>query len=52
MITTEPEYTTIVIGMAKLMPAPDTLPEWNVIMAAALIAMLFPILVVVTLLRL
>ena len=52
LITTEPDYTTIVIGMAKLMPGPDTLPEWNVVMAAALIAMLPPILVVVLLQRL
>ena len=52
LITTQPEYTTIVIGIAKLMPGPDTLPEWNVVMAAALIAMLPPILVVVLLQRL
>ena len=52
LITTEPDYTTIVIGMAKMMPGPDTLPEWNVVMAAALIAMLPPILVVVALQRL
>ncbi|NJO36299.1 MAG: ABC transporter permease subunit [Rhizobiales bacterium] len=52
LITTEPDYTTIVIGIARLMPGPDTLPEWNVVMAAALIAMLPPILVVVLLQRL
>ncbi len=52
LITTEPDYTTIVIGMAKMMPGPDTLPEWNIVMAAALIAMLPPILVVVALQRL
>lgn len=52
LITTEPEYTTIVIGIAKLMPGPDTLPEWNLAMAAALIAMLPPLLVVILLQRL
>jgi len=52
LITTEPEYTTAVIGLAQLMPGPDTLPEWNKAMAAALIVMLPPIIVVAVLQRL
>ena len=52
LITTEPEYRTIIIGLAELMPGPDTLPEWNVAMAAALIAMAPPIIVIVLLQRL
>jgi sn-glycerol 3-phosphate transport system permease protein len=46
LITTEPEYRTAVIGLAQLMPGPDTLPEWNIAMAAALYVMLPPVLVI------
>ncbi|MEO0819043.1 MAG: ABC transporter permease subunit [Pseudomonadota bacterium] len=52
LITTQHEYTTVVIGIAKLMPQPEGVPEWNLAMAAALIAMLPPVLVVVLLQRL
>jgi len=52
LITTEDEYTTAIIGLAQLMPGPDTLPEWNVAMAAALLVMLPPVLVVAFLQRL
>ncbi len=52
LITTQPEYTTVVIGIVKLMPQPEGVPEWNLAMAAALIAMLPPVLVVVLLQRL
>lgn len=52
LITTEAEYRTVIIGLAELMPGPDTLPEWNVAMAAALIAMAPPVLVIVLLQRL
>ncbi len=52
LITTEPEYMTAVVGLARLMPGPDTLPEWNVTMAAALFVMLPPVLVIALLQRL
>lgn len=52
LITTEPGYTTAVIGLAQLMPGPDTLPEWNIAMAAALLVMAPPVIVIVLLQRL
>ncbi|MGF1475952.1 MAG: ABC transporter permease subunit [Geminicoccaceae bacterium] len=52
LITTEPDYRTAVIGLAQMMPGPDTLPEWNTAMAAALLVMLPPILVIAFLQRL
>ena len=52
LITTRQEYTTVVIGIAKLMPQPESVPEWNLAMAAALIAMAPPVIVVVLLQRL
>lgn len=52
LVTTDPDYTTVVIGIAKLMPQPEAVPEWNLTMAAALIAMAPPVLVVIFLQRL
>lgn len=52
LITTRPEYDTVVIGIAKLMPQPEAVPEWNLTMAAALIAMAPPVLIVIALQRL
>lgn len=52
LITTQPEYTTVVIGIAQLMPQPESVPEWNLAMAAAIIAMAPPVLVVIFLQRL
>ncbi len=46
LITTNPKMTTAVIGLQNLIPQADDLPYWNVAMAAALIVMLPPILVV------
>ena len=46
LITTNPKMMTAVIGLQYLIPAADDLPYWNVAMAAALIVMLPPILVV------
>lgn len=52
LVTTDPSYSTVVIGIAKLMPSPEAVPEWNLAMTAALIAMAPPVLVVVLLQRL
>ncbi|WP_193188430.1 ABC transporter permease subunit [Nisaea sediminum] len=52
LVTTDPAYSTVVIGIAKLMPSPEAVPEWNLAMMASLIAMAPPVLVVVFLQRL
>ncbi len=46
LITTDPKMKTAVIGLQNLIPQADDIPEWNVALAAALIVMLPPILVV------
>ena len=46
LITTDPKMKTAVIGLQNLIPQADDIPEWNIALAAALIVMLPPILVV------
>jgi len=46
LITTNPKMTTAVIGLQNLIPQADDLPFWNEAMAAALIVMAPPILLV------
>ncbi len=46
LITTNPKMTTAVIGLQNLIPQADDIPEWNIALAAALVVMLPPILVV------
>jgi len=52
LITTEPSMRTVVIGLGRLLPGEDQLPEWNIAMAGALIVMAPPVLVVVAMQRL
>ncbi len=47
LITTNPDLRTIVIGLDQLRPNPDQAPEWNLVMAASLLALLPPVGVVV-----
>ena len=51
LVTTDPEMSTVVLGVTRLMPSMDSTPEWNVVMAAALVATLPPIAVVLLLQR-
>jgi sn-glycerol 3-phosphate transport system permease protein len=51
LITTNPDMTTAVIGLQDLIPQADDLPEWNVALGAALLVMLPPILVVLSMQR-
>jgi sn-glycerol 3-phosphate transport system permease protein len=51
LITTDPEMGTIVLGIARLMPSMDSTPEWNVVMAAGLVAMAPPMAIVLLLQR-
>jgi sn-glycerol 3-phosphate transport system permease protein len=51
LITTHDDMNTIVIGLNRMMPSMDAIPEWNVVMAAALIALAPPVMVVVVLQR-
>jgi sn-glycerol 3-phosphate transport system permease protein len=51
LITTNPKMTTAVIGLKQLIPQMDDIPTWNVALAGALIVMLPPILVVLSMQR-
>jgi sn-glycerol 3-phosphate transport system permease protein len=52
MVTTTAEMQVVVIGIAHLVPSSGTqLPEWNIIMAAAILALLPPVLVILVLQR-
>lgn len=51
LITTNPDMTTAVIGLQDLIPQADDLPEWNIALGAALMVMLPPVLVVLSMQR-
>ena len=51
LVTTNPDMTTAVIGLQDLIPQADDLPEWNVALGAALMVMLPPVLVVLSMQR-
>lgn len=47
LITNKQEMYTVVMGIQRMVNVPDAAPEWNLVMAVALLAMLPPLLVVV-----
>jgi sn-glycerol 3-phosphate transport system permease protein len=49
LIVTDPAYDTAVVGITKIMPSMDAIPEWNLVMTSALLAMLPPMIVVLIL---
>jgi sn-glycerol 3-phosphate transport system permease protein len=51
LITTRQDMQTIVIGIKKMVVVSDALTEWNVVMATAMLAMLPPVIVVITMQR-
>ncbi|MGE0421380.1 MAG: ABC transporter permease subunit [Reyranellaceae bacterium] len=51
LITTKPEMSTIVMGVARMMPGADPQPQWNLAMAGGLIAVAPPVLVVLLMQR-
>ncbi len=52
LITTKPDFYTIVMSVSRLGNVTDTVPQWNLLMAMAMLAMLPPVLVVVFMQRL
>jgi sn-glycerol 3-phosphate transport system permease protein len=52
LITTEPDMNTIVMGIKQMFPSGDDIPNWPVIMATAILAMLPPIVVIIFMQRL
>ena len=47
VVTTEGTMNTIVMGMQQLASVADQIPQWNLIMATAVLAMLPPVIVVI-----
>lgn len=52
LMTTQKEMTTIVVSMARMLEAAEQAPEWHLIMMTALLAMLPPVVVVLSMQRL
>ena len=52
LVTTDESMTTIVMGIQRMLYVADAIPEWNITMATAILAMLPPLLVVIVMQRL
>ena len=52
LITTDPSMNTIVMGIKQMFPSGDDIADWPVIMATSILAMLPPIVVVISMQRL
>ena len=52
LITTEPEMNTIVMGIKQMFPSGDDVADWPVIMATSILAMIPPVIVVISMQRL
>ena len=52
LITTDPSMNTIVMGIRQMFPSGDDVAEWPVIMATSILAMLPPVIVVVSMQKL
>ena len=51
LITTETDMTTVVMGIQRMLNVADAVPEWNLTMATAILAMLPPVVVVLIMQR-
>ena len=52
LITTDPEMNTIVMGIKQMFPSGDDVANWPVIMATSILAMIPPVIVVISMQRL
>ena len=52
VVTTQTKMDTIVMGMQQLAQVANTIPQWNDIMAMAILAMLPPVVVIIVMQRL
>jgi len=52
LITTDPEMNTIVMGIKQMFPSGDDVADWPVIMATSILAMIPPVIVVVSMQKL
>ncbi len=52
LITTDPSMNTIVMGIKQMFPSGDDIADWPVIMATSILAMIPPVIVVISMQRL
>ena len=52
LITTDPQYYTVVMGIKRMADVADAVPQWNVVMATVVLAMLPPVVVVIAMQKL
>lgn len=52
LVTTDPKYYTLMMGVKRTAAVADADPQWNIIMAAVVMAMLPPVLIVIFMQRL
>lgn len=52
LITTDPEMNTIVMGIKQMFPSGDDFADWPVIMATSILAMIPPVIIVVSMQKL
>lgn len=52
LITTDPQMNTIVMGIKQMFPSGDDVAEWPVIMATSILAMIPPVVVVISMQKL
>ncbi len=52
LVTTDPAYQTIVVGIQRMVTVADATPQWHLVMATAVLALLPPVVVVVLMQRL
>ncbi len=52
LVTTDPDYVTVVMGIQRMVNVADIEPQWNLVMTAATLAMLPPVAIVIGMQRL
>ncbi|MCR6673440.1 sn-glycerol-3-phosphate ABC transporter permease UgpE [Devosia ginsengisoli] len=52
LVTTDPKFYTVVMGIKRMAAVADADPQWNLVMAAVVLAMLPPVLIVIFMQRL
>lgn len=52
LITTDPEMNTIVMGLKQMFPSGDDVADWPVIMATSILAMIPPVIIVISMQKL
>ncbi len=52
IVSTKEGYYTVVMGISRMVNAVDTVPQWNLVMATAMLALIPPVIVVLVMQRL